>query len=518
MLRHPAFDPTRVYLFWQALAQEFGPIFRKDMPGHPNMVFISNPEDVCAMFEATRRDPVRPGLTSLKKIREEGRRARERRERGESRRERERGESRRERGRGESSRERERGDGGRRTREEDEERRKREDGCPRAGVFDGGAGILAEQGEEWWRVRRRVQKPITDAALVSRYLPDMDDVARAFVRRIRSLRDKENEVPATFVNEIYKWAIESLATVVLERRLHCIEDDLRGSPESSHLIPLAKQFLDALYETENVKLWQYFPTTSITRLKDAHDVFSEIALRAIEDTERALASCRRGRDEPRRLSLLENLLETPGLSRGDVITFLIDLLATGIDTTSHSVSHMLYLLAKNPEVQGRVIREVDAEVGKPEHLSPEHIARLTYTRAAFRETLRIMPVGIGITRKLNRDTVLGGYLVPKGWQVVVPSMLINHKDSIFPRASEFLPERFLRGSPLAPTHSYAFLPFSVGTRMCIGRRVAQQEIMCLMIRILGEFTVVYKHEDIHLINKLSYRPSHPLRFTFNDRI
>ncbi|XP_047476095.1 probable cytochrome P450 49a1 [Penaeus chinensis] len=417
------FDPTRVYLFWQALEQEFGPIFRKDMPGHPNMVFISNPEDVCAI-----------------------------------------------------------------------------------------------QGEEWWRVRRRVQKPITDPALVSRYLPDMDDVARAFVRRIKSLRDKDNEVPATFVNEIYKWAMESLATVVLERRLHCFEDDLRGTPESSHLIPLAKQFLDSLYETENVKLWQYFPTTSITRLKEAHGVFSEVALRAIEDTERAPASRRRAREEPRRLSLLETLLATPGLTRGDVLTFLVDLLATGIDTTSHSVSHMLYLLAKNPEVQGRVIREVDAEVGKPEHLSPEHIARLSYARAVFRETLRIMPVGIGITRRLNRDTVLGGYLVPKGWQVVAPSMLINHKDSIFPRASEFLPERFVRGSPLAPKHSHAFLPFSVGTRMCIGRRIAQQEIMCLLVRVLGEFTVDYKHEDIHLVNKLNYRPSHPLRFTFKDRV
>ncbi|XP_063590896.1 probable cytochrome P450 49a1 [Penaeus indicus] len=382
-MKGETFDPTRVYLFWQALEQEFGPIFRKDMPGHPNMVFITNPEDVCAMFEATRLDPVRPGLTSLKKIRE-------------------------------------------------------------------------EQGEEWWRVRRRVQKPITDPALVSRYLPAMDDVAKAF-------------------------------------------------------------FLDSLYETENVKLWQYFPTTSITRLKEAHGVFSEVALRAIEDTERALASCRREREEPRRLSLLETLLATPGLSRGDVLTFLVDLLATGIDTTSHSVSHMLYLLAKNPEVQGRVIHEIDAEVGQPEHLSPEHIARLSYTRAVFRETLRIMPVGIGITRRLNRDTVLGGYLVPKGWQVVVPSMLVNHKDSIFPRASEFLPERFVRGSPLAPKHSYAFLPFSVGTRMCIGRRIAQQEIMCLFVRVLGEFTVDYKHEDIHLVNKLNYRPSHPLRFTFNDR-
>lgn len=470
MLRHPAFDPNRVYLFWQAVTQEFGPIFRKDMPGHPNLVFITDPGDVFTMFHTTMLNPVRPGMTSLKKIREDTHKEREK--------------------------------GGR--------------GCPAGDLFCNGAGILAEQGEKWWRVRRRVQRPITDQDIISRFLPDMDEVAKTFVRRIRNLRDSNNEMPHTFKNEIYKWSLESLATVALERRLNCLEDDLQASPESARLIPLAKQLLEALHETENVKLWQYFPTASITRLKEAHDVFSDVALEAIQNTERELAS-RRGGEDPRRPSLLETLLATPGLTRGDVLTFLIDLLATGIDTTSHAVSHMLYLLARNPEVQSRLINEVDAEVGKPEHLLPEHIASLSYAKAVFRETLRVMPVGVGIIRRLNQDTVLGGYLVPKGWQVVAPTMLINHQDSIFPRAKEFLPERFLRGSPLAPTHPYAFLPFSFGTRMCIGRRVAYQEIMCLLIRILNEFTVDYKHEDMHLVNKLGYGPSHPLRFTFSDR-
>ncbi|XP_047475430.1 ecdysone 20-monooxygenase-like [Penaeus chinensis] len=229
MLRHPAFDPNRVYLFWQATAQEFGPIFRKDMPGHPNLVFITDPEDVFTMFHTTMLNPVRPGMTSLKKIREDNHKEREKEGRG----------------------------------------------CPAGDLFCDGTGILAEQGERWWRVRRRVQKPITDQAIISRFLPDMDEVARAFVRRIRNLRDGNQEMPHTFKDEIYKWSLESLATVALERRLNCFEDDLQASPESSRLILLAKQLLEALHETENVKLWQYFPTASISRLREAHDVFSE---------------------------------------------------------------------------------------------------------------------------------------------------------------------------------------------------------------------------------------------------
>ncbi|MPC92808.1 Cytochrome P450 27C1 [Portunus trituberculatus] len=62
-------------------------------------------------------------------------------------------------------------------------------------------------------------------------------------------------------------------------------------------------------------------------------------------------------------------------------------------------------------------------------------------------------------------------------------MLLNHREDVFPRAKEFLPERFLRGSPWAPQHNFGFLPFSYGPRMCIGRKIAYQEIFCFIIRV-----------------------------------
>ncbi|KAK3895926.1 hypothetical protein Pcinc_000388 [Petrolisthes cinctipes] len=129
-----------------------------------------------------------------------------------------------------------------------------------------------------------------------------------------------------------------------------------------------------------------------------------------------------------------------------------------------------------------------------------------------------MPVNVGIVRRLTRDTVLGGYLIPRGWQVVAPTMLMNHEEAIFPRANEFLPGRFLRGSIYSPRHNFAFLPFSYGPRMCIGRRIAYQEIFCLVVRVMSEFNLEYHgSEEVHLINRLSYGPSRPLTLTFRDR-
>ncbi|XP_063885149.1 cytochrome P450 CYP12A2-like [Scylla paramamosain] len=482
MLRHPAFDPDRVYVFWQAVRDEFGPTFRKDMPGHSQLVFITQPEDLETLLRTTLYNPLRPAMASLKRVRSDG------------------------------------GADGRHHAHDH--------------IFQGRAGILAEQEEEWWRVRRVVQRPLTASPLVAQYLPEMDDVAKDFVARIRALRDQQSgEVPETFNTELYKWSLESLGTIALNRRLGCLQqqkheeahENSGGGDEGElhplRLIRLAKQLLGALHETENVKLWKYFPTTSIMRLQEAHQVFTDVALQAIQATEQQEAARQRQGEDGviPSTSLLGMLLATPQLSREDVLTFILDLIATGIDTTSHAVGNLLYLLARHPHVQRRVHEEVIREVGRPQHLLPEHLTALTYTKAVFRESLRLMPVNVGIVRTLTCDTVLGGYHVPRGWEVVAPTMLLNHREDVFPRAKEFLPERFLRGSPWAPRHNFGFLPFSYGPRMCIGRKIAYQEIFCFIIRVLGEMHVDYKYQDIHLVNRLSYGPSSPLRFTFTDR-
>ncbi|XP_068228851.1 cytochrome P450 CYP12A2-like [Palaemon carinicauda] len=494
MLSHKDFDPTRVYLFWRAVRDEFGPIFRKDMPGHPNMIFITDPSDVQKMFQSTMYNPIRPGMQSLKKIRGPG------------------------------------GADGKTDTYQD--------------VFKGKAGILAEQSEEWWRVRRQVQKPVTNSEIVGRYLPRMNDVAEAFIQRIRCSRDGNNEVPGTFKRELYKWALESLGTIALERRLGILDPNQEEESSNSRLVYLVEQLLEALHETENVKIWQYFPTASIKKLQEAHDIFTEVALEAIQGTQEIIKArlalseqevgerngnalrnssacpyhnCTSKGTSTESRTLLETLLESPGLSKEDVLTFLLDMLATGIDTTSHTVCNMLYLLSRNPAEQRRLREEIHSIVPDPRHLTPQQLGSLTYAKAVFRETLRVMPVNVGITRKLTHDTVLSGYLIPKGWQVVVPTMLVNLQERFFPRASEFLPERFLRGSPLAPRHHFGFLPFSFGPRMCIGRRIAYQEVICLVARILSEFEVDYKYEDIQLVNRLAYGPLQPLKFTFTDR-
>ncbi|ROT62198.1 hypothetical protein C7M84_019968 [Penaeus vannamei] len=89
-------------------------------------------------------------------------------------------------------------------------------------------------------------------------------------------------------------------------------------------------------------------------------------------------------------------------------------------------------------------------------------------------------------------------------------------DQAFPRALEFLPERWLRGEG-DRINSYASLPFGIGTRMCIGKRFAEMEIYTLLARMFHRFDVSWNHGAVGTKTQFILMPDRPLNFTFTKR-
>ena len=55
-------------------------------------------------------------------------------------------------------------------------------------------------------------------------------------------------------------------------------------------------------------------------------------------------------------------------------------------------------------------------------------------------------------------------------------------ENYFPNPTKYIPERWLNKD--IKIHPFAFAPFGVGPRSCIGRRLAEQEIMCLISEVV----------------------------------
>lgn len=76
---------------------------------------------------------------------------------------------------------------------------------------------------------------------------------------------------------------------------------------------------------------------------------------------------------------------------------------------------ILYQLATHPEIQDKAREEIlSVAPDYNDSLTSKKLDSMPYTKACIRETLRMYPVVIGNGRCTSRDSIIGGYLIPKG--------------------------------------------------------------------------------------------------------
>lgn len=137
--------------------------------------------------------------------------------------------------------------------------------------------------------------------------------------------------------------------------------------------------------------------------------------------------------------------------------------------------------------------------------------RLPYLRACMKEAQRVIPIVNGFGRKLSSELVLQGYTVPKGTNVLIPHNIIAMQEDNFAKAAEFIPERWLKsggeaealGCPHSKmTSPFAYTPFGVGKRICIGKRLAELETSIVMTRMVREFKLTWHYAEPKVVTHI----------------
>lgn len=177
--------------------------------------------------------------------------------------------------------------------------------------------------------------------------------------------------------------------------------------------------------------------------------------------------------------------------RDQVMTFL----GAGHDTTAVAVAWTLLLIAKHPDVQDKLRREIHEYM--PFLFSPDTrndiprlaIAdedRLPYLNNVCRESLRYIP-SIPLTiRQNNAEDVLCGYRIPAQTTVAMYHNAINRAPHFWGEdADVFDPDRWDR---LPETYTpNAYMTFQQGPRGCIGRKFAETEMKTLLCCLLSMY-------------------------------
>lgn len=161
---------------------------------------------------------------------------------------------------------------------------------------------------------------------------------------------------------------------------------------------------------------------------------------------------------------------------------------------------------------------------KDSEFTEESIKNMPYLRACIKEALRVYPLAVGNIRVNQKDVVLSGYRVPAGSNVLMISTSLNMDENHYPRAKEFLPERWLRPEQteenvkaLKPSSPFVFLPFGFGARSCIGRRIVEMELELGTARLIRNFLVEFNYPTEKAFKALQINvPNIPLKFKFRD--
>ena len=189
------------------------------------------------------------------------------------------------------------------------------------------------------------------------------------------------------------------------------------------------------------------------------------------------------------------------LSEEDLRFGMSTIVHAGHDTTTYTSAYCLYLLARHTEVQDR-LRTVIQELMKGKTLNDltvQDVKDCPLLVATVKESLRMYASIPFLPRECTEDIELDTGKVDrrgkskmlklkKGTNVLMPIFLMHRDSDKWTDSREFRPERHIVGHELFDS-SKNYMPFSYGSRVCIGQTMAQLEVMLLLVMILGTYKV-----------------------------
>lgn len=178
-----------------------------------------------------------------------------------------------------------------------------------------------------------------------------------------------------------------------------------------------------------------------------------------------------------------------------------------------AVCSILYQLATRLEEQEKIYQELVEILPDPSvPLTIDHLDKAVYMKAFIREVFRVCSTIIGNGRTLQQDTIICGYKVPKGVQVVFPTVVTGNMEEYVTNAKAFKPMRWLKQSTDEVLHPFASLPYGYGARMCLGRRFADLEMQILLAKLIRSYKLEYHHKPLKYNVTFMYAPDGELKF------
>lgn len=337
-------------------------------------------------------------------------------------------------------------------------------------VLEGGGEkvLFTTDGDEWmWR--RRLMQPAFHRKQIAKFCDAIIDETSAMLGEWEDGKTVD-------VDE----AMKHVTMMVIGKTMFNV-DMREGSAELNHAYrTLGKYLINRIQQMIKPPLW-----LPVKENRDFHAIQGTIV-----DALGTIIEHRRTTQEPQN-DLLDMLLAAKLEDTGQTFTDqqlifeMSQIVFAGHETTATTLTWFFYLLADNPQVEARVLQEIDDVLGGRTPTMAD-LGNLTYLNQVLNETLRLFPPAYVTSRQSLEAEQFDGDMIPANARVLLNIYGVQRDPRYWDQPDAFIPERF-SAENRKRHHKSAFLPFLIGPRKCIGEPLSRVEMQLMAATILQTY-------------------------------
>ncbi|CAF5031468.1 unnamed protein product [Rotaria sp. Silwood1] len=389
---------------------------------------------------------------------------------------------------------------------------------------------LATSNNAKWRSRRRLITPsFHDTQLLHNFMLIFNEQSFVFAQRLEECVDIGHEAKAY---DLYPYISTCTLDIIVESAM--------GKNIGAQLSGGKNKFVESAARiggiiNERFRSPWMWPTWIFDRLPVGREqaerlkILHGVSRKIIEDrlatfhTEDTMNDD--GKKTNRRLVFLDSLLtemHSEQLTLDDIQEEVDTFMFAGHHTTAAAVNFTCYLLGSHPDVQAKVHAEIDEIFSddKERFCTMEDTQRMVYLDAVIKESMRILPPAPFVIREVQEDFICNGQTIRKGTSLYIFIYGVHYDANVYPQPERFDPDRFYQNSVANDERSpYAFVPFSAGSRNCIGQRFALLEEKVILSTLLRRysFRATQTVAELQLSFEAIMRPTVPIKMIVEHR-
>uniref|UniRef100_A0A1I8PUL0 Cytochrome P450 n=1 Tax=Stomoxys calcitrans TaxID=35570 RepID=A0A1I8PUL0_STOCA len=370
-----------------------------------------------------------------------------------------------------------------------------------------GTGLLTSNGQKW-HSRRKIITPTFHFKILEQFVEVFHQQSAVLVQCLASQADGKSAF------DIYPHVCSATLDIIAETAMGTkVKAQTNGTMD----------YTAAVDEMTKVTAWRFFNThlhsdiiftilhpfkkmRMMKNLRIMHEFTRKVIKERRQTLEQSLAenSLETVQNEhndvgsKRRMALLDVLLQSSingqPLSDDDIREEVDTFMFEGHDTTATALAFTLYLLARHPRVQNKLLAEIHEACGA-DNSRPCTIMSLNemkYLECVIKESLRLYPPVPMIARQIEEDfkykhSSYGEGIIPAGTEMAIILFAMSENSPIFKNPAEFLPERH---EEMNAGTSFHYIPFSAGPRNCIGQKFAMLELKVVLIHVIQAYELL----------------------------